>query len=131
MRASDCILSSGGAHHEARGGEDAGLMSLAHCLVYRGVNAEVIRGDNQKFQDSLRTGHRSRAASRHCQEIRAGTPHSTSRMRLAIETANASSLLIPKVCPNRTNAASCTPSPAGITKARWRMACIIDSSMIA
>src|SRR5882757_4111776 len=63
---------------------------------------------------------RSRRPSNHCQESSDGRPHSTSRTRFAMETASANSPLIPRALPNNTNVASCTPRPAGTTKAKWR-----------
>src|SRR5216684_4427557 len=86
-----------------------------------------------RIQESARGGVEpwSRRPSSHCQDIRAGRPHSTSRIRLAMETASANSLLMPRACPNRTRPASCTPIPAGTTNAKCRTAWVMLSSTTA
>src|SRR5581483_2382669 len=130
-RSPDGILGRRGADHQTGGGQDPGARGNTDRLVHGLVNAEVIGRNDQESAHGLRSGARSREASASCHEMSAGTPHKTSRRRLAMETANASSPLTPNTCPNKTNIASCTPRPAGTKKARCRIACVMLSSRIA
>ena len=83
----------------------------------------------------LTTGHRQAAATVPLPGVArtpsAGTPHNTSRIRFAMDTARASSLLMPSAWPNSTKPASCTPSPAGTMNATCRIACVMLSNITA
>ena len=77
------------------------------------------RRDRERVRSSgVAASHLSRRLSSHCQDSSGGSPQSTSRMRLAMETASANSPLMPSAWPKSTKPASCTPRPAGMTNAR-------------